>query len=244
VKTPLAPRKRGLPALLRALRHNASGLALIEFAYGLPLLLGIGLGGMEIANLAVTRMRVSQIGMMVADNAARVGESNGLALKKVYESDINDIFEAARIQGTPINLQNRGRIIVSTLQQNAAGGQWIAWQRCWGSKTWPSSYGVAGNGKTGTSFAGMGPAGQQITAPSSNAVIFVEVAYDYDALVEPFAQGLQYFGLRVDNQVLTYRAAFIVRDPRQLGTSTVAATTAAEDFGLFQNTPAVTRRTC
>jgi Flp pilus assembly protein TadG len=239
-KTP----RHGVKGLLRALRADTAGLALIEFAYGLPILLGIGLGGVEIANLAVTRMRVSQIGMMVADNAARVGENNGIALKKVYESDINDIFEAARIQGTPIDFANRGRVIVSSLQQNASGGQWIAWQRCYGAKSWNSSYGVAGNGKTGTSFAGMGPAGAQIQAPPSNAVAFVEIAYDYDAIVEPFAQGLQYFGLRVDNQVLTYKAAFIVRDPRQLGTSTVAATTATEDFGLFQNTPAVTRRTC
>ncbi len=234
---------RGLRTMLRALRRDSAGLALIEFAYGLPVLLGIGLGGIEIANLAVTRMRVSQLGMMIADNAARVGENNGLSLKKVYESDLNDTFEAARIQGAPIDFANRGRIIVSSLQQNTAGGQWIAWQRCYGNKSWPSSYGVAGTGQTGTSFAGMGPAGQQISAPASNAVMFVEVAYDYDAIVEPFAQGLQYFGLRVDNQVLSYKAAFIVRDPRQLGVST-ATSSAAEDYGLFQNTPAVTRRTC
>lgn len=236
--------RRTLRAALRALRRDTAGLALIEFAYGLPVLLGIGLGGIEIANLAVTRMRVSQLGMMVADNAARVGENNGLALKKVYESDMLDTFEAARIQGTPIDFVNRGRIIISSLQQNSAGGQWIAWQRCYGNKAWPSSYGTAGNGKTGTAFAGMGPAGQQVQAPASTAVMYVEVAYDYDAIVEPFAQGLQYFGMRVDNQVLTYKAAFIVRDPRQLGVSSVASTTTAEDFGLFQNTPAVTRRTC
>ena len=236
--------RRNLRAVLRALRRDTAGLALIEFAYGLPVLLGIGLGGVEIANLAVTRMRVSQIGMMVADNAARVGENNGLSLKRVFESDMLDTFEAARIQGVPIDFVNRGRIIVSSLQQNSDGGQWIAWQRCYGNKTWASSYGVAGNGKTGTAFTGMGPAGQQVQAPASTGVMFVEIAYDYDAIVEPFAQGLQYFGMRVDNQVLTYKGTFVVRDPRQLGVSTVASTTAAEDFGLFQNTPAVTRRTC
>lgn len=217
---------------------------MIEFAYGLPVLLGIGLSGVEIANLAVTRMRVSQLGMMVADNVSRVGENSGLALKKVFEQDIIDSFEAARIQGTPIDFANRGRIIVSTLQQNNVGGQWIAWQRCYGAKVWPSSFGLAGAGKTGNALTGMGPPGQQIAAPPSNAVIFIEVAYDYKAIVQPFAQGLQYFGLRVDNQVITYKGAFIVRDPRQLGVSTVPTTTNAEDFGLFQNVPAVTRRTC
>jgi Flp pilus assembly protein TadG len=244
VRNAVTPKRRGLKGLLKALLKDQRGLQLIEFAYGMPVLLGIGFSGVEVANLSVTRMRISQIGAMVSDNAARVGENNGIALKKVYESDLNDIFEAVRIQGTPIDFANRGRVIVSSLQQNASGGQWIAWQRCYGAKTFNSSFGVAGNGKTGTAFLGMGPTGAQIQAPPSNAVMFVEIAYDYDAVVQPFAQGLQYFGLRVDNQVLTYKQAFIVRDPRQLGNSTIAATTSVEDFGLFQNTPVVTRRTC
>jgi Flp pilus assembly protein TadG len=244
VSNAVISKRRGLKGLLKALLKDRRGLQLIEFAYGAPVLLGIGLGGVEISNLTVARMRISQLGAMVSDNAARVGENNGIALKKVYESDMNDIFEAVRIQGTPIDFANKGRVIISSLQQNAAGGQWIAWQRCYGAKAWPSSYGVSGNGRTGTTFVGMGPAGAQIQAPPSNAVMFVEIAYDYDSIVEPFAQGLQYFGLRVDNQVLTYKQAFIVRDPRELGDSTIATRTNALDYGLYQNTPTVTRRDC
>jgi Flp pilus assembly protein TadG len=236
-------RPSSLRSALNALRRDTAGLALIEFAYGLPILLALGLGGVEIANLSVTRMRISQIGMAVADNAARVGTSNGLALKRVFESDVYDIFEGARVQGLPIQFQQRGRVVLSSLQQNTSGSQWIAWQRCWGNKTYSSSFGTAGTGRTTTTFTGMGPATNRIAAPAGTAVMFVEVAYDYDAIVQPFAQGLQYFGLNVDNQVLTYRAAYIVRDPRQLGTST-ASTTTAEDYGLFQNTPALTRQTC
>lgn len=230
--------------LLRRLRRDQGGLAFIEFAYSLPVVLGIGLGGIEVANLAVTRMRVSQIGMAVADNAARAGTNSGLALQKMYESDVADVFEAARIQGAPINFSQRGKVILSSLQQNASGGQWIAWQRCYGQKAFNSTYGVAGQGKTGTSFPGMGPGSSPVTSPPLNAVMFVEVAYDYRAIVEPFARGLQYFGLNVDNQVITYKGAFIVREPRELGDSTDPATTAAEDFGLFQNNPAVTRAVC
>lgn len=226
------------------LRRDQRGLAFIEFAYSLPLILGIGLGGVEIANLAVTRMRVSQIGMAVADNAARAGVTNGVALQKMYESDVADVFEAARIQGTTIDFKSRGRIILSSLQPNKDGGQWIAWQRCYGDKAYASTYGTAGQGKTGTAFPGMGPATARITAPSLNAVMFVEVAYNYKAIVEPFARGLQYFGLNVNNQVITYRGAFIVREPRELGDSNDVATTAAEDFGLFQNPTPVTRQIC
>lgn len=238
----VCPRVR---TLIRALRRDAAGMALIEFAYGLPVLLALGLGGMEIANLAIIRMRLSQIGMMVADNMARVGEDNGTSQKRLFESNINDVFEAARIQGAPVDLVNRGRVIVSSLQQNASGGQWIAWQRCYGAKTnYTSAYGGAGTGRTVTTFAGMGPAGGEIAAPPSNIVMFVEVAYEYKAIVEPFAQGLQYFGLRVNNQVIRYKSAFIVRNPRTRGDSTIAARTATMDYGLEQNSPAVTRNDC
>lgn len=236
-------RPSSLRATIRALRRDTAGLALIEFAYGLPILLALGLGGIEIANLSVTRMRISQIGMAVADNAARVGTSNGLALKKVYESDIYDIFEGARVQGLPIDFKRRGRVILSSLQQNASGAQWIAWQRCYGDKSHSSTFGTAGNGRTNNTFAGMGPTGNKIVAPPSTGVMFVEIAYDYNPLVEPFARGLQYFGLNVSGQVLTYRAAYIVRDPRELGVSTETTTT-TEDYGLFQDAAPLARLTC
>ena len=37
--------------LLRRLRQDQSGLVLIEFAYSLPVLLALTLGGLEVANL-------------------------------------------------------------------------------------------------------------------------------------------------------------------------------------------------
>jgi hypothetical protein len=231
--------------LLRRIARDTGGMAFIEFAYALPIFLGVGFAGVEITNLAIARMRISQLGMAVGDNAARVGVTQpGVALKRVFESDVYDIFEGARLQGAPLLFRDRGRVILSSLQQNTAGGQWIAWQRCYGNKSWGSSYGTAGTGKTGTGFTGMGPAGQQIQAAPSNAVMFVEIAYDYKPVVQPFAQAFKYFGLNVSNQLITYKSAFIVRDSRQLGDSNQPAATAANDFGLLQNTPALTRLTC
>jgi hypothetical protein len=216
---------------------------MIEFAYGLPIFLAMGFCCMEIANLAITRMRLSQLTLALADNAARVGTSNGLMNKRVFESDIYDIFEGARLQSGTLDLQARGRMVVSTLQRNAAGGQWIAWQRCLGAKPFTPSYGVAGTGRTNTSYPGMGPSGREVQAPAGGAVMYIEIAYDYRALIEPIAQGMTYFGLNTNNQTILYRAAFIVRDPRVLGTST-ATTTTAEDYGLFQDATPRTRLTC
>jgi hypothetical protein len=229
----------------KAFAADKSGVALIEFAYSLPVFLGFAFCALEVANLTTARMRISQIAMTLADNAARIGVNSGLSQKQVFESDVYDSFEAVRQQAGSLNLYGRGRIVLSSLQRNAGGGQWIAWQRCIGSKTtFTPSYGAAGTGRTVNTYAGMGPAGREILAPAGGAVMFVEIAYDYRALIEPVARGMSYFGLNTNNQTLLYRAAYIVRDPRVLGDSAVNAATTAEDHGLFQDSPALTRLTC
>lgn len=229
---------------LKAFANNTSGVALIEFAYILPVFMGFGACAIEVSNLTLARMRVSQIAMTLADNAARVGVNSGLSQKQVFESDVYDIFEGLRLQGGSLNINGRGRIVLSSLQAKVGGGQWIAWQRCTGSKSFTPSYGSAGTGRTVTTYPGMGPAGGEIQAPANGAVMYVEIAYDYRPLIEPIAQGMTYFGMNVNNQTLLYRAAYIVRDPRVLGDPSVNAATAAEDHGLFQNATPMTRLTC
>ena len=109
-----------------------------------------------------------------------------------------------------------------SLERNASGGQWIHWQRCTGGLAHPSSYGTEGTGATGTSFAGMGPAGHTITAAAGDAVMFVEVAYRYQAIspLSPF-----------DNRIITYTGSYNVRDTRDL-------------TQVYQKTPAAAVASC
>ena len=68
-------------AFLRRLTASRSGVAATEFALSLPLLLTAGLYGVETANQAVMQMRVSQIAVLIADNASRASSSlNGLMI--------------------------------------------------------------------------------------------------------------------------------------------------------------------
>lgn len=80
-------------------------------------------------------------------------------------------------------------------------------QRCRGAKAFVSSYGVEGTGATGTSFLGMGEASNRIQASPRTAVMFVEIAYDYQS-VTPF--------MLYDNQQIRYTAASNIRDQRDL----------------------------
>jgi len=58
--------------MLRSLRRDSRGLALTEFAFAAPIFLTLVLAGLELTNLALAHLRVSQMAMTVADNAGRV----------------------------------------------------------------------------------------------------------------------------------------------------------------------------
>lgn len=196
-----------LAGLRRRLKADTSGVAFVEFAFTAPIVLAMGLLGTETASFVITHMQISQVAMQVADNASRVGEQDVLTARKVYESDINESLVGAEKLGETFGIFQRGRVIISSLQRNADGGQWIAWQRCRGAKVFDSSYGHEGDGATGTGFQGMGEPGNLITASNGTAVMFVEIAYDYDSLT-PFDI--------YEGRTIRYTAAFNVRDSRDL----------------------------
>jgi Flp pilus assembly protein TadG len=196
--------------LIRNLRRDERGMAAIEFAMSLGAVVTLGVYGTEMSNLALVNLKVSQVALGLADNMSRVGLKSALAQQQLREADINDALVGAQVQGAAINLGTQGRITVSSIQQNAQNGQWIKWQRCLGTKAgtgWDSSYGVQDQGNTGTSFTGMGPTGQEVTAPPGSAVIFVEINYDYKPVIN--------FGLNTARKI-TYVASLVVRDNRDL----------------------------
>ena len=193
-------------SLFSRLRSNRRGVAMIETAITMPTLIFAGLAGLEVANLMITHTRVSGIALTVADNASRMAPSAGvLALPRVRESDINDVFTGAQLQSANLNIQANGRVIMSSLESNVEGGQWIHWQRCYGNKPYSSSFGGEGTGVTGNSFQGMGATGRQIRATPGAPVMFVEVYYDYT----PFM-----FDSWIGQRTINYTAAFVARDSR------------------------------
>lgn len=193
---------------LRTLSACQSGLAAVEFALSMPLLLTLFLGGSELTNNIIARKRVSEVAMMVADNAARMGDDTVLSNKPITEAEINEVFLGAQLQAASLDLQANGRIVLSSLEQNEDGGQWIHWQRCFGAADYDPPD-PEGTGESGTGFEGMGPAGSLITASEDDAVMHVTVVYDYTPLVPVAMAG--YSGQR-----FTATAAFNVRDDRDL----------------------------
>ena len=126
--------------MIRRLRAETRAAALIEFALTLPVLLLMGLGGLEVASYGIACLRVSQIAMTAADNAGRVRD-------QITEGDINEIMTGAKFVGNSIGFADHGRIIISSLEPrtdvtNTTNLQWIRWQRCAGVKAVTSNYGT------------------------------------------------------------------------------------------------------
>ncbi|WP_380784298.1 TadE/TadG family type IV pilus assembly protein [Sphingomonas sp. R86520] len=221
--------------------HDRAGLALLEFALSAPIVLLVGCYGVELANLAIVHLRVSQIALNLADNASRVGAYSNLATQQLREVDVNDILQAARYQGAGISLTTNGRITVSSLENVAQSYdtqpvQRIHWQRCIGAK---SGAGFDGQFKANvTSTAGSTDAmtdkgydlplgisdngSTPIMAPGGAGVMYVELNYRTQPL----------FGTWLaPPQTIHYIASFVVRDRRDYSQ-------------VFNPTPTSTPSTC
>lgn len=168
----------------RSLSSDTSGIALLEFAFSLPVLLLLSLTGAELTNYIITRMRVSQLSLHLADNAARIGTGSQLQAKTINEADINDLLTGAGLQAGELDLYTRGRVILSSLEPDPdhTGKYRIRWQRCRGMSTQEaSSYGAAGT----VNLAGMGKTSDRLaTAPENGATMYVEVYYEYKPIFQ------------------------------------------------------------
>lgn len=207
---------------LRRLVRDCRGIAITELAYCFPILLILTLWLFEITHYVLVKEQVSQLAILVADNASRIGTQN-MVQSQIDEAQINDLLTGADLQGGELDIAKNGRIILSSLEfdPDAPHGQYIHWQRCYGTFAYPSSYGVQGDGKGNNNVTGLGPANARITASATAPAMFVEIGYKYTPLVT---------GAWVPSGPIREIASLIVRDNRDTsgaGIKAVAGVTAS-----------------
>jgi Flp pilus assembly protein TadG len=215
----------------RRLAACRRAVSVVEFGLIMPVLMTLGLGMVELANMALTYMRVSQIAITIADNASRAKQAFSTSGAVMREFDVNEAFNQASTQYPGLDIWGQGRVVLSSLEYNAATTkQYIHWQRCRGALTDGSKYGVQGTGKA-TAFAGMGPASYVVAADPNAAIMFVEVYYQYRPI---------FFKLGAASSPKIYRtAALYVRDDRDL-----TGGPGANGEGIANPAPAATKATC
>lgn len=193
-----------LRAVIARLRGDLSGVAAVEFALTAPIVLTMFLSGAELTNYAIAKMRVSQLALHVADNGSRIGTDSVLALKQVSEAQINDLLIGANLQAGTLDLEERGRIILYSLEPMANPNQakfYVHWRRCYGERVYNGSYSQGTDNLTA-----IGPVGKQVTSvPSGGGVMYAEVEYEYKPLIS---------ARLVPSTIMRDTAAMIVRDDR------------------------------
>jgi hypothetical protein len=148
--------------------------------------------GLELTNYVLANHRVRQIAAMTADNASRLRT-------QMSEGYINQLFVGVQKAGGGIDFQNRGRVILSSVQNNAAAnGQWIRWQRCYGQLSRVSKYGTQGKGQNDTSL----PTVNGLVAQAGSALMYAEAEYEYKPLIASSF---------LKNRKIVHEVAFIVR---------------------------------
>ncbi len=194
---------------LAKLGRNRSGVTTIEFAFILPIFIGLSMFGSELAYLASVKMQVSQLATSMADNASRLGQTdNSAVVPSISETEVDALLIGAAQQGERINIAENGRIILTSLEMHSSGQQWIHWQRCTGELDVQSQYGNETNlnGLNGPVITGVGRDGE-ILAPANSAVMYVEVVYQHQNL----------FGsMFTEAPTLRQEAAYLLRDGRNL----------------------------
>ncbi len=200
-----------LRELARRLKGDTQAVSTIEFALILPLFIGLGLTGVELAYMSTVNMQVSQTALSLADNASRLGQTdNSSVTPTVTEDDIDSIMSGALRQGQGFDLQANGRIILSSLEvDDTTGRQYIHWQRCAGDLEKTSQYGDEdqNNGLGSTQITGVGSAEDRISATPGSAVMVAEVYYEHSGILK---------GTIGEKALFREEAIFAIRDDRNL----------------------------
>jgi len=100
---------------IRFVRHLAraeGGLALLEFALTLPFLLGLTLGALEMSNYIIANNTVQRLATASADMLSQTGVNN----ISTSESQIYDMFYSLDVAAKPLDMRNRGRVILTVIE--------------------------------------------------------------------------------------------------------------------------------
>ncbi|UVI38325.1 TadE/TadG family type IV pilus assembly protein [Qipengyuania spongiae] len=118
-------------AFRRIANLGEEGIAFMEFAFLLPIFLMVVLGGLELANLTLTNLKVQRLANLSADLISQ----NGVGGNQLSEMQIYDILDAMNVSAKPLDMRARGRVILSSVIGTDANNdgtserQDFVWQR-------------------------------------------------------------------------------------------------------------------
>lgn len=173
---------------LRRLYADRRGGLVVEFAFAMPVLTLMLMGGVEISRYALMNQRMDRLATVVGDLVSQQ--------QTVSQNDLNAIFGATKSVAWPFDLTGSGKVIVSSISIPAPPAAQVAkitWQRASGSLVESSKFGVEG----ATPVLPSGP--PPLTVSAGQTIITAEVFYHFKPIL---------IGALVPEQNVYYKAFF------------------------------------
>jgi Flp pilus assembly protein TadG len=148
-------------------RRDTRGLAAVEFALILPVMLVVYFGTLETTNALTCARRVTNVAETAADLVAQV--------PAVSSSDLTDIFAASTAILTPFNT-TPVKIVLTSVTANSSNVTTVAWSAAYGSGATARTANSSITLPTGLTTAG-------------TSVIMAEVTYTYTSPIGTFITG-------------------------------------------------------
>jgi hypothetical protein len=156
-------------ALLRSLcriARNQQGIAYLEFAISLPLLIAMLLGGVEVTRYILIAQKVEKVSVTVSDIVAQADT--------ITTSELDNLILAAGQVMQPYSFDGNAYVIVSSVYKNDGDSPVVNWQYS-GGGSWIKSSLVGGVGAIANLPTGF-------TMNDRENVIIAEVFYNYQPL--------------------------------------------------------------
>ncbi len=160
-----ANKKSCLPHSLRRLLKDLRGITAVEFALVFPILLGIGLGVIEIGRFTLLNMKLEQAANTIADLGTRD--------QNLSAATLNDLFAAVEHILDPFEMGSAGLVIVSGVVATNGGAPEVAWQGE-GAGSLPGSSTVGEIGETAT-------IPESIVMVEGETLVIAEVFFQYNS---------------------------------------------------------------
>lgn len=103
---------------LAAFRDNRDGVAMVEFAIVLPVMLVAYLGTVDVTQMVMTSRKVTQLTSALADLTARA--------QTVAPADVNNIFDAAQMILEPFSA-TPAKMVISNVVIDSTGTARVCW---------------------------------------------------------------------------------------------------------------------
>ncbi len=184
---------------LRSFIRNNRGVAMVEFAMMLPILMVITAGSFEVARYALIMQKLDRIVATLSDLVARSGS------EVMSEVEISNIMDSALFMARPFDISGDSMLIITSVEGRAARAPQILSQRIEGDVSGKdSSLGTVINGDA-TLPAAFPDAGSGEPLDDGETLIVAELYYNYS----PYLTGaLGFFGNSVFYRDAYFRPRF------------------------------------